>query len=189
VGPTASTPSGAVLATARWQATAPTLATTAAVTAAAAAAAATAAAIAAPSANASDGAADVLFTHVLNPFFADSAEHKLAMRLTFASLAAAAATAEAQGVTVELLAAVLPRDKGVVRASLPATEQLLRAHSDGAPSGAAQLASGAALKALQAAVRSARNIREVELSASASLRTALPEVSHKIDLPLLPDDR
>ena len=189
VGPTASTPSGAVLAMARWQATAPTLATTAAVTAAAAAAAATAAAIAAPSASASDGAADVLFTHVLNPFFADSAEHKLAMRLTFASLAAAAATAEAQGVTVELLAAVLPRDKGVVRASLPATEQLLRAHSDGAPSGAAQLASGAALKALQAAVRSARSIREVELSASASLRTALPEVSHKIDLPLLPDDR
>jgi hypothetical protein len=46
VGPTASTPSGAVLAMARWQATAPTLATTAAVTAAAAAAAATAAAIA-----------------------------------------------------------------------------------------------------------------------------------------------
>ena len=189
VGPTASTPSGAVLATARWQATAPTLATTAAVTAAAAAAAATAAAIAAPSASASDGAADVLFTHVLNPFFADSAEHKLAMRLTFASLAAAAATAEAQGVTVELLAAVLPRDKGVVRASLPATEQLLRTHSDGAPSGAAQLASGAALKALQAAVRTARNIREVELSASASLRTALPEVRHKIDLPLLLDDR
>jgi len=189
VGPTASTPSGAVLAMARWQATAPTLATTAAVTAAAAAAAASAAAIAAPSANASDGAADVLFTHVLNPFFADSAEHKLAMRLTFASLAAAAATAEAQGVTVELLAAVLPRDKGVVRASLPATEQLLRAHSDGAHSDAAQLASGAALKALQAAVRSARNIREVELSASASLRTALPEVSHKIELPLLPDDR
>ena len=53
-----------------------------------------------------------LITHVITPFFAPSAEHRLAMRLTLASIAAAAAEAWSKHLGVELLAAVLPSDVG-----------------------------------------------------------------------------
>ncbi len=76
----------------RWQSLRPTPATTAAALAAAAAARSTADVAAPTSTGGGNKTPDgVMFTHVVNPFFADSSEHQLAMRLTFASIAAASA--------------------------------------------------------------------------------------------------
>jgi hypothetical protein len=65
------------------------------------------------------GDAEVLLTHIVNPFFAPEAEHARAVRLTLASLSAARAHALAAGVRVQQLAAVFAADKGVVAALSP----------------------------------------------------------------------
>lgn len=140
-----------------------------------------------------------LFTHVINPFAADSSEHQLAMRLTLASIAAAAGHAASLGISVEVLAAVLPRDVGVMNASLAGTEAVLRARfaaGNGATlrggtegdsvGGGGREGEAAALQAgLSRAVVSARSIREVRMRADASLAAALPAVKHRNELPLL----
>ena len=91
--------------------------------------------------------------------------------------------AESRHIETDILAAVLPRDRGVVNATLASTEQALWEHF--APQRQAAPTSDARANAI-AAVRCARAIREVGMSTAASLRTAFPEVKHKIDLPLLP---
>ncbi len=117
-----------------------------------------------------------LFTHVINPFNAPSSEHKYALRLTLASIAAAASAARRRGIAVEVIAAVLPADKGVLSKVASAVAALVHDTGDGDDGDDGDVNDRWG------------TWREVVLPPAAGLSEALPGVEHRrgINLPLLP---
>ena len=103
----------------------------------------------------------VSFTHVVNPFRANSVEHRRAQALTLASIEAARRAAAARGVCVQLIAAVFPEDRGVTAESNAAVSAAVAAVNVADQSATEEVGAAAASCELRPAL-------EVEITGSLS---------------------